>query len=65
MYDESCNCSIVIALNGFDEDALRFNAPSVNIVKFDGECLAKLIVDSGIGVATKTTVEFHPENILL
>lgn len=65
MYDESCNCSIVLALNGFDEDALRFNAPSVNIVKFDGEHLAKLIVDSGIGVATKTTVEFHPENILL
>ena len=65
MYDESCNCSIVISLNGFEEEALRFNAPSVNIVKFDGDQLAGLIVECGIGVESKTTVEFNPEKILL
>ena len=65
MYDDSCNCSVILTLSGFEEEAFRFNAPAVNIVKIDGNQLATLIIDSGICTDSKTVLEFHPENILL
>ena len=65
MYDDSCNCSVILTLSGFEEEAFRFNAPAVNIVKIDGNQLATLIIDSGICTDSKTILEFHPENILL
>jgi restriction system protein len=65
MYDDSCSYSVILTLSGFEEEAFRFNAPAVNIVKIDGNQLATLIIDSGMCTDSKTIVEFHPENILL
>lgn len=64
MYNHSCNSALYLATNELAEDALRFSAPSANIVIMNIQHLAKIIIDKEIGFDIVHSKVFNPNYFL-